>query len=64
TGMPYALDQTPKAYLTQMALYHAVLAPLWPEKSVKTLLIWTAGPRAIWLPGEMLDAALAALAAP
>jgi ATP-dependent helicase/nuclease subunit A len=64
TGMPYALDQTPKAYLTQMALYRAVLAPLWPEKSVKMLLIWTAGPRAIWLPGEMLDAALAALAAP
>ena len=27
------------------------------------LLIWTAGPRVVWLPAGMLDAALAALAA-
>jgi len=63
TGMPCPLDGTPADYLAQMALYRAVLAPLWPDKTLRMLLIWTAGPRVVWLPGEMLDAALAALAA-
>jgi ATP-dependent helicase/nuclease subunit A len=63
TGAPCALDGTPAAYLAQMALYRAVLAPLWPHKTLRMLLIWTAGPRVVWLPAGMLDAALAALAA-
>jgi ATP-dependent helicase/nuclease subunit A len=46
-----------------MALYRAVLAPLWPHKTLRMLLIWTAGPRVVWLPTGMLDAALAVLAA-
>jgi ATP-dependent helicase/nuclease subunit A len=62
TGAPCALDGTPAAYLAQMALYRAVLAPLWPDKTLRMLLIWTAG-RVVWLPAGMLDAALAALAA-
>ncbi len=63
TGAPCPLDGTPAAYLAQMALYRAVLAPLWPDKTLRMLLIWTAGPRVVWLPAGMLDAALAALAA-
>jgi ATP-dependent helicase/nuclease subunit A len=63
TGEPCALDQTPKKYFTQMALYRAVLSPLWPERRLRTALIWTAGPEAVWLPEAMLDAALASLAA-
>jgi ATP-dependent helicase/nuclease subunit A len=63
TGMPCPLDRTPADYLAQMALYRAVLAPLWPDKTLRMLLIWTAGPRVVWLPARMLDAALAALAA-
>jgi ATP-dependent helicase/nuclease subunit A len=63
TGAPCALDGTPAADLAQMALYRAVLAPLWPDKTLRMLLIWTAGPRVVWLPAKMLDAALAALAA-
>ncbi len=63
TGAPCPLDGTPAAYLAQMALYRAVLAPLWPHKTLRMLLIWTAGPRVVWLPTGMLDAALAALAA-
>ena len=60
TGAPRALDATPADYLAQMALYRAVLAPLWPDKTLRMLLIWTAGPRVVWLPAGMLDAALAA----
>jgi ATP-dependent helicase/nuclease subunit A len=63
TGAPCSLDGTPDAYLAQMALYRAVLAPLWPDKTLRMLLIWTAGPGVVWLPTGMLDAALAALAA-
>jgi ATP-dependent helicase/nuclease subunit A len=63
TGAPYPLDGAPAAYLAQMALYRAVLTPLWPDKTLRMLLIWTAGPRVVWLPAGMLDAALAALVA-
>jgi ATP-dependent helicase/nuclease subunit A len=63
TGAPCAPDGIPAAYLAQIALYRAVLAPLWPDKTLRMLLIWTAGPHVVWLPAGMLDAALAALAA-
>jgi ATP-dependent helicase/nuclease subunit A len=63
TGAPCPLDGTPAAYLAQMALYRAVLAPLWPDKTLRMLLIWTAGPRVVWLPAGVLDAVLVALAA-
>ncbi|MGH6847208.1 MAG: double-strand break repair helicase AddA [Methylocella sp.] len=63
TGTPCTLDGTPAAYLAQMALYRAVLAPLWPGKTLRMLLIWTAGPSIVWLPTKVLDAALAAFAA-
>jgi ATP-dependent helicase/nuclease subunit A len=62
TGAPCPLDRTPADYIAQMALYRAVLAPLWPDKTLRMLLIWTAEPRVVWLPAGMLDAALAALA--
>lgn len=61
TGTPCALAETPHAYLAQMALYRAVLAPLWPEKRLRMLLIWTAGPLVVTLPGELLDDVLKAL---
>jgi ATP-dependent helicase/nuclease subunit A len=63
TGSPYALDETPAAYLTQMALYRGVLAPLWPNRTLRMLLIWTQGPRVVTVPAERLDAALAGFVA-
>jgi ATP-dependent helicase/nuclease subunit A len=62
TGRPCGLDETPAAYVTQMALYRAVLAQLWPNKTLRMLLIWTEGPFVVPFPAERLDAALAALA--
>jgi ATP-dependent helicase/nuclease subunit A len=64
TGMPCPVDDTPAAYCAQLALYRAVLSPLWPHKTLHMLLIWTEGPSVAWLPAEMLDAAFATLAAP
>jgi ATP-dependent helicase/nuclease subunit A len=63
TGSPPAHAGELAAYVTQMALYRAALAPLWPNKSLRMLLIWTEGPLAVSLSGEKLDAALVALAA-
>ena len=44
-----------------MALYRAILAPLWPAKKLRMLLIFTAGPKVMELEAAALDAALLAL---
>ena len=62
TGAPVAAAATPESYLAQMALYRALLASLWPGKSLRCLLIWTAGPEIVDLSAVQLDAALARLA--
>ncbi len=59
TGLPHEADLTPPAYRAQMALYRALLAPLWPGKRLRMLLIWTAGPKVVELGKAELDAALA-----
>jgi ATP-dependent helicase/nuclease subunit A len=46
------------AYLTQMALYRAVLAPLWPQKRVRMVLVWIFGPSVIRLDEAALDKSL------
>jgi ATP-dependent helicase/nuclease subunit A len=63
TGTPCAQDDIPPGYLTQLALYRAILAPLWPNKTVRAMLIWTQGPRLVPVSAVRLDAALAACAA-
>ncbi|VFU09045.1 double-strand break repair helicase AddA [Methylocella tundrae] len=62
TGAPCATADIPARYLTQMALYRAVLAPLWPAKRLRMLLIWTDGPLVATLDDALLDGALAAVA--
>jgi ATP-dependent helicase/nuclease subunit A len=58
---PRDAAQVPGVYLRQMALYRALVAPLYPGKSVEAFLLYTAGPRMIGLPDELLDAAYASL---
>ncbi len=62
TGTPCGQDDIPAGYLTQLALYRAVLAPLWPNKPVRAMLIWTQGPLLVPVSAVRLDAALAAYA--
>ncbi|VTZ28088.1 hypothetical protein MPC1_7640001 [Methylocella tundrae] len=62
TGAPCATADIPARYLMQMALYRAVLAPLWPAKRLRMLLIWTDGPLVATLDDALLDGALAAVA--
>jgi ATP-dependent helicase/nuclease subunit A len=48
----------PPAYVTQLALYRAVLQKLYPDKAVRCALIWTEAPDLVELSAEALDAAL------
>ena len=45
----------------QLALYRALVAPLYPGRRVRCILVWTAGPSISEIPPEALDAALARL---
>jgi ATP-dependent helicase/nuclease subunit A len=53
----------PKAYVTQLALYRAVLQKLYPDKAVRCALIWTEVPELVELSAETLDAALTQITA-
>ncbi len=64
TGQACEIEATPESYLIQMALYRAVLAPLWPEKHLRMLLVWTAGPKIVTLSDALLDRTLEALGSP
>ncbi len=56
---PRRIEEVPPAYVTQLALYRAVLAKLYPGKPVRAALIWTEVPDLMELSAETLDAALA-----
>jgi ATP-dependent helicase/nuclease subunit A len=51
-------------YVTQLALYRAVLARLYPGKRVRAALIWTDVPDLMELSATALDAALAGVTSP
>jgi ATP-dependent helicase/nuclease subunit A len=59
---PKALDEV-KPYVTQLALYRAVLARLYPGKTVRAALLFTEGPRLMEVPAAAMDQAFTALMA-
>ncbi len=58
---PAALAEVPQAYVLQLALYRALLTPLYPGKAVRAVLLFTETPGLMALPDEVLDEALARL---
>jgi ATP-dependent helicase/nuclease subunit A len=48
----------PQAYVAQLALYRAVLAPLYPGKAIRAALVWTETPDLVELSAAAMDAAL------
>ena len=46
------------AYVTQLALYRAVLARVFPGKTVRAALLFTDGPKLMEVPAAAMDAAL------
>ena len=55
---PSGLADVPERYTGQLALYRAVLARVYPGKTIRTALIFTEGPTSSKLPSAALDAAL------
>ncbi|MGL5734085.1 MAG: PD-(D/E)XK nuclease family protein, partial [Beijerinckiaceae bacterium] len=53
----------PEAIVAQLALYRAAVSPLAPDRPVRCLVIWTAGPLVQEVPGPALDAALSRVTA-
>jgi len=58
---PRSPSDVPEAYVTQLALYRAVLARVYPGRRVRAALVWTDLPQLMELPEDMLDRAMAAL---
>ena len=58
---PTTLDEVPSAYVLQLALYRALLRPLYRGKAVRCALLFTETPSLMPLPDAMLDEALARL---
>jgi len=56
---PQRIEDVPKAYVAQLALYRAVLQKLYPGRAVRAALIWTEVPDLMELSVEVLEAALA-----
>ena len=62
-AVPTDLAEAPKPYLGQLALYRAVLGRIYPAKTIRAALIFTAGPSVIEIPEPAMEAALADIAA-
>ncbi|MFL5030224.1 MAG: double-strand break repair helicase AddA [Xanthobacteraceae bacterium] len=56
---PRRHEDVKEEYRTQLALYRAVLAGLYPERAVRALLVWTEIPHFMEIPAATLDAARA-----
>jgi ATP-dependent helicase/nuclease subunit A len=51
---PLAPDQVPVAYVRQMAAYRALLREIYPGRTVRCALLWTAAPRLMALDDTLL----------
>ena len=60
---PATVEETPRLYRTQMALYRVALQKIYPGKRVDCALVWTDGAFLMPLPAALLDAEIARIAA-
>ncbi len=56
---PRSFAAVPPAYVRQLALYRAVIAKIYPGRSVRAVLAWTEIPELMELSAAMLDRAIA-----
>jgi ATP-dependent helicase/nuclease subunit A len=61
---PETLAGTPRQYLSQLALYRALLRQLFPVHRVESAILWTGAPRLMEIPTEALDESMADLLTP
>jgi ATP-dependent helicase/nuclease subunit A len=63
-SVPRSLAEIPQNYIAQLAIYRALLRPIYPDKTVRAALLFTERPVLFELPPESLDAALSVLTSP
>jgi ATP-dependent helicase/nuclease subunit A len=59
---PHRIEDADPAYVLQMAVYAAVLAEIFPGRTIEAALVWTDGPKLMPVPEGMMQAALGNLA--
>jgi ATP-dependent helicase/nuclease subunit A len=59
---PGRVEDADRAYILQMAVYAAVLAEIFPGRTIEAALVWTDGPALMVVPEKLLRAALEELA--
>ncbi len=55
--VPERIEDVPASYVRQMAIYRLAMRYLWPDKAIRCVLLFTAGPKWLEIPARMLDAA-------
>lgn len=58
---PASLSDVPQAYIVQLALYRALLQPIYPDRRIAAALVFTEIPLLLSIPAEAMDDALARL---
>jgi ATP-dependent helicase/nuclease subunit A len=61
---PRRIEDVPPSYVSQLALYRAVLTKLYPDKTIRAALVWTEVPDLMELSAEVMDAAMAEIISP
>ena len=60
-GVPGDISQAPAEHVAQLALYRALLQPVYPGRRVSAALLYTAAPVLLPVPAEAMEDALARL---
>jgi ATP-dependent helicase/nuclease subunit A len=60
---PARIEDADPAYLRQMAIYWAVLAEVFPGRTIEAALVWTDGPKLMPIPENLIRQSLAGLGA-
>ncbi|MGD9481146.1 double-strand break repair helicase AddA [Shinella sp. G-2] len=58
---PTRAEEIPYEHRAQLAIYRAILAPLYPGREIRCGLIYTEAAKAFWLEADLMDASLAEL---
>lgn len=58
---PDRIENADPAYLSQMAVYAAVLAEVFPDRPIEAAIVWTDGPKLMAVPEKVMASALARL---
>lgn len=61
-AVPADISQVPPEHVAQLALYRALLQPVYPDRAVSASLLYTAAPILMPIPDEAMEHALARLA--